>query len=162
VNGEQGKQWVAVNGGQSEREVMMVGTDRLESRHVGSFEDLDVYRLSREVAGRVHELSKAFPPDERYSLTDQLRRSSRSIGAQIAEAWGKRRFLKHFVSKLTDADGEQYETRQRILLASDFGYISNDERDEVLKDLQYIGRMLQSMKDKAELFCRDALVNGER
>ncbi len=74
--------------------------------HAKSFRDLDVYKLSRELAKEIFELSKSFPKEEIYSLTDQVRRSSRSIGAQILEAWAKRRYERHFTSKLTDADGE--------------------------------------------------------
>ena len=76
-----------------------------------SFRELEVYKLSRELAGEIFQISKSFPKEETYSLTDQIRRSSRSIGAQIAEAWAKRRYEKHFISKLTDADGEQQETQ---------------------------------------------------
>ena len=65
-----------------------------------SFKDLRVYQKAREVSGAVFKLSKAFPKEEMYSLTDQIRRAARSVGAQIAEAWGKRRYEKHFVSKL--------------------------------------------------------------
>ncbi len=75
-----------------------------------SFRDLVVYQKARSVAKAIFEITKAFPREEMYSLTDQMRRSSRSIGAQIAESWAKRRYEKHFVSKLTDADGEQQET----------------------------------------------------
>ena len=74
--------------------------------YVKSFRDLEVYKLARQLSKEIFELSKNFPKGEMYSLTDQVRRSSRSIGAQIAEAWGKRRYQKHFVSKLTDADGK--------------------------------------------------------
>ena len=72
--------------------------------------DLDVYQLSFEVQQRIFDLSKKFPKEEKYSLTDQIRRSSRSVGANISEAWGKRRYEAHFTSKLTDADGEAEET----------------------------------------------------
>ena len=72
-----------------------------ESTFVKRFQDLEVYKLSRELAAEIFEITKRFPKDERYSLTDQIRRSSRSIGGQIAEAWGKRRYERHFVSKLT-------------------------------------------------------------
>ncbi len=74
---------------------------------VKSFRDLEVYKLSRQLSKEIFEVSKIFPKAEMYSLTDQVRRSSRSIGGQIAEAWGKRKYEKHLVSKLTDADGEQ-------------------------------------------------------
>lgn len=74
---------------------------------VSHYKELQVYKNSRELTGKIFQLSKGFPREEMYSLTDQIRRSSRSVGAQIAEAWGKRPYIKHFVSKLTDADGEQ-------------------------------------------------------
>jgi four helix bundle protein len=76
------------------------------------------------VSRRFFELSKSFPAEERFSLTDQGRRSSRSIGAQIAEAWAKRGYEKHFVSKLTDADGEQQETQHWVDAALDCGYLT--------------------------------------
>ena len=71
---------------------------------------MQVYKVSRDLAYEIFELTKIFPNEEKYSLTDQIRRSSRSIGAQIAESWAKRKYEKHFISKLTDADGEQQET----------------------------------------------------
>jgi four helix bundle protein len=82
--------------------------------YVKSFRELEVYKLARQLSKEIFEVSKIFPKEEMYSLTDQVRRSSRSIGGQIAEAWGKRRYEKHFVSKLTDADGEQLETQHWI------------------------------------------------
>ena len=81
-----------------------------KSGYAESFRDLLAYQKARELAREVFEVSKRFPKEEMYALTDQIRRSSRSIGAQIAEAWAKRQYEKYFVSKLTDADGEQQET----------------------------------------------------
>jgi four helix bundle protein len=83
-------------------------------QHARSFRDLVVYQKARAVAKRVFVITKKLPREEMYSLTDQVRRSSRSVGARIAEAWAKRRYEKHFVSKLTDADGEQQETQHWI------------------------------------------------
>jgi len=117
------------------------------------FRDLVVYQKAKEVARRIFELSQEFPKEERYSLTDQGRRASRSVGAQIAEAWGKRRYEKHFVSKLTDADSEQLETQHWLETAFDCGYINKDERDSLCNDLKEIGRMLNSMIEKAASFC---------
>ncbi|MFH1776564.1 MAG: four helix bundle protein [Candidatus Omnitrophota bacterium] len=71
--------------------------------HAKSFRDLSVYQKAKSMAKQIFEITKSFPREEMYSLTDQMRRSSRSIGAQIAEAWAKRRYEKHFISKLTDA-----------------------------------------------------------
>lgn len=122
-------------------------------RYVKSFRELEVYKFSRQLSKEVFELSKKFPREETYSLTDQVRRSSRSIGAQIAEAWGKRRYEKHFASKLTDADAEQQETQHWIEIAFDCGYISEETSDKLLKQCASIGKMLYSMISKATLFC---------
>jgi four helix bundle protein len=92
--------------------------------YVKSFKSLEVYKLSRRLSKEIFEISKKFPRDEMYSLTDQIRRSSRSVGAQLAEAWAKRKYEKHFVSKLTDADGEQLETQHWIEVATDCSYLS--------------------------------------
>ena len=117
-----------------------------------SFKDLAVYQKARVISAGVFQLSKSFPRDELHSLTDQIRRSSRSIGAQIAEAWGKRRYEKHFISKLTDADAEQYETQHWLDEARNSGYITAQEADRILKELLAVGRMLNAMICKAALF----------
>jgi len=88
-----------------------------------------------------------------YSLTDQVRRSSRSVGAQIAEAWGKRRYEKHFNSKLTDADAEQLETQHWIEVALNCQYISVGERNSLIEQCNYIGKMIYSMNAKSKMFC---------
>jgi len=118
-----------------------------------SFRDLVVYQKARAVALRFFELSRQFPPEEKYSLTDQGRRSSRSVGGQIAEAWAKRKYEKHFVSKLSDADGEQLESQHWIDTALDCGYLSQAVRDACIDECEQIGRMLNNMMDKATLFC---------
>ena len=126
--------------------------------YVKSFRDLEVYILSRQLSRRIFDFSKKFPKEEMYSLTDQIRRSSRSIGAQIAEAWAKRRFEKHFVSKLTDADGEQLETQHWIETTLDCSYISQEIADNLLRQYASIGKMLNSMMDKAASFCNKVAV----
>jgi four helix bundle protein len=118
-----------------------------------SFRDLVVYQKARSVAKAIFEITKTFPREEMYSLTDQMRRSSRSIGAQIAEAWAKRRYEKHFVSKLTDADGEQQETQHWVDSAEDCGYLEKEQARNLNADLNEIGRMINSMIDKANQFC---------
>ncbi|UXE65302.1 MAG: four helix bundle protein [Chryseotalea sp. WA131a] len=122
--------------------------------YVESFRDLEVYKFSRLLSKEIFELTKSFPKEEMYSMTDQVRRSSRSIGAQIAEAWGKRRYEKHFVSKLTDADGEQLETQHWIELAFDCGYLSKTKTDELLNRCFSIGKMIGSMITKSSSFCK--------
>lgn len=114
---------------------------------------MEVYKLSRILAREIFEISKRFPPDERYSLTDQIRRSSRSIGAQIAEALAKRRYINHFISKLTDSDAEQYETRHWIDVAVDCKLVSKDEWISVTSKCDEINSKLNAMINKAELFC---------
>jgi len=121
--------------------------------YVKSVRDLEVYKLSRQLGREIFEISKKFPKEEMYSLTDQVRRSSRSIGAQIAEAWAKRRYEKHFVSKLTDADGEQQETQHWIETALDCSYISKETANSLLNQYASIGKMLNSMINKSSSFC---------
>jgi four helix bundle protein len=121
--------------------------------HAKSFKDLRVYQKAREVSQTVFKLSKTFPKEEMYSLTDQIRRAVRSVGAQIAEAWGKRRYEKHFVSKLTDADAEQLETQHWVSEALDCGYVSPVNATQLNSGLEEIGRMLNSMMEKADSFC---------
>ena len=82
-----------------------------ELPHAKGFRELIAYQKARQLAQEIFEMTRLFPREERYSLTDQIRRSSRSVGAQIAEGWAKRWYEKSFVSKLVDADGEQMETQ---------------------------------------------------
>ncbi len=121
--------------------------------YVKNFNDLEVYKLARELAYRIFILTKNFPKEELFSLTDQIRRSSRSVGANIAEAWGKRRYEAHFISKLTDSDAEQLETQHWLDNALECNYISKTETDELIDKYLSVGRMLNSMIDKSETFC---------
>ena len=123
--------------------------------YVKSFRDLEVYRLAREVSKEIFIISKRFPAEEKYSLTDQVRRSSRSVGAQIAEAWGKRRYKLHFISKLTDADSEQLETQHWVEISEESGYTGSDTSESLLQKCESIGKMLQSMIDKSSSFCKN-------
>jgi four helix bundle protein len=101
-------------------------------------------------------VSKLFPVDERYALTDQIRRSSRSIGANISEAWQKRRYVAHFGGKLTDADGEQAESQHWLDTAAACGYISEDKHKVLMHQCARIGRMLGTMMEKPEKFCKQS------
>lgn len=122
--------------------------------YVKSFRELEVYKLSREMARDIFQISKRFPKEETYSLTDQVRRSSRSIGAQIAEAWAKRKYEKHFISKLTDADGEQQETQHWMETAFDCNYLDKPTLKILLNKCESIGKMLNGMILKSKLFCK--------
>jgi len=122
-------------------------------QHAQSFRDLIVYQKSRQLSREIFKLTKTFPKEELFSLTDQIRRSSRSIGANIAEAWAKRRYEKHFISKLTDSDGEQMETQHWIETALDCEYIDQKVQKQLIDNCLEIGRMLGGMMEKSEMFC---------
>jgi four helix bundle protein len=121
---------------------------------VKSYRELEVYKLSRELSKNIFLLSHQFPIEEKYSLTDQVRRSSRSVGAQIAEAWGKRRYINHFISKLSDADSEQFETQHWLDVANECKYIGDKDKEELIAYCESIGKMLRSMIEKSTLFCK--------
>ena len=121
--------------------------------HVNSFTELEVYKLARKLQNEIYRMTQSFPKEEMFSLTDQLRRSSRSVGAQIAEAWAKRRYKKHFVSKLTYSDGEQLETQHWILTALDSGLWDNEAAQKLLDKYMIVGRQLWTMINKADDFC---------
>ncbi len=120
--------------------------------YVRHFKELEVYKRQRALSLEVFTLTKQFPSEEKYSMTDQFRRASRSIGAQIAEAWAKRLYPRHFISKLTDADGEQMESQHWVLEAHACGYLADNETKRLLGLCEEIGRMLSSMMRKAEKF----------
>lgn len=119
---------------------------------VQSVKELEVYRKSYRLAMELFELSKGFPVEERFALTGQVRRSSRSVSMNLREAWAKRRYPAHFVSKLTDCDGENSETDTSIDFARDCGYITNEKHQELTSLNQEIGKMLGSMLRSPEKF----------
>src|SRR5206468_11198564 len=105
---------------------------RSQNMGVKSAKDLVVYIKAYRLSMRIFELSKGFPLEERYALTSQIRRSSRSVCTNLREAWAKRRYPPHFVSKLTDCDGENGETDSLLDYARDCGYITSDEYQELV------------------------------
>lgn len=121
---------------------------------IRSVRDLDTYTLLFELQQRVYALSKRWPKEESYALTDQIRRSSRSIGANVSEAWAKRRYPAHFLSKLTDADGELQETRHWLSTAKACGYLDRDAVAALEADYGKAADKLGSMIAKYESFCR--------
>jgi len=112
--------------------------------------ELRVYQLAFDSAVRVYEATKGFPAEERYSLSDQFRRSSRSVCANVAEAWRKRRYPKNFVSKLSDADGEATETLVWLDFALRFGYISAAFHKELTDAYEHICSQLTLMMNEPE------------
>ena len=116
------------------------------------FTDLIAYQKAFALAREVFKTTKSWPADERYSLTDQIRRASRSIGSNIAESWGKRRYRAHFVSKLSDADTERFETEHWLLCALDHGYIDKATFDRLLDLLAEVGRLLGGIMQNPDPF----------
>lgn len=112
---------------------------------LNSAKDLDVYRTSYELAMRIFEISLRFPHEERFALTSQIRRSSRSVCLNLREAWAKRRYEAHFVSKLTDCDGENSETESALDFARDCGYISAEHHEELAALARKAGAMVGRM-----------------
>lgn len=116
-------------------------------------EELRIYQQAFDAAMTLFEISKGWPAEERYSLTDQVRRSSRSVCANIAEAWRKRRYPNHFVSKLSDADSEAAETENWIKFAASCGYITSDQQSELRSIYESIIRGLTAMISQSDQWC---------
>ncbi len=112
---------------------------------INGYRDLIVYQKAYALSMRVFECSKCFPKEEKYSLTDQIRRSSRSIPANIAEAWAKKLYVKAFVNKLTDSLGEEYETEVWLDYAKDLKYINQQQHEELTAGYSEVRKMLLSM-----------------
>ena len=112
---------------------------------INSAKELMAYKKGYALARRVFKLSKAFPAEERFALTSQIRRASRSVCLNLREAWAKRRYEAHFVSKLTDCDGENAETDSCLDFALDCGYLTAVEHKELTALSAEVGRLLGSM-----------------
>jgi four helix bundle protein len=119
--------------------------------NIRGYKELRVYHAAMEAAMQIFELSKGFPVEEKFSMVDQMRRSSRSVCANLAEAWRKRRYQAHFVSKLSDAESEAEETRVWLEFASRCGYMSKAQVDEM--DNTYdkiIGQLVKMMSNSEQ------------
>ncbi len=119
---------------------------------IGSFKDLIVYQKAFDLAMRIFEITKKFPSEEKYELTDQIRRSSRAVCRAIGEGYRKRQYPKHFSSKMSDADMENTETQVSLDFAVTCKYISNEEYQELLDGSEEVGRMLNHMVENPEKF----------
>jgi four helix bundle protein len=117
------------------------------------FRDLIVYQKAYQLAVEIYELTRNFPKEEKYSLTDQIRRSSRSVPANIAEAWARRRYTKSFILKLVDSDGEASETTVWLNFSKDHNYITKDRYDYFIDQYGEVGKMLGSMIGIPDKFC---------
>lgn len=130
------------------------GNDAAELEFVQNYTDLRVYKLAFESAMRIFDLSTKWPGEEKYSLVDQIRRSSRSVCGNIAEAWRKRRYPAHFVSKLSDADTEAAETEVWLAFAQCCRYLAEVDYKELQDHYDHICRMLTRMMDNPEPWCK--------
>ena len=119
---------------------------------VRNIKEMIVYEKAYDLAMRIFEVSKRFPSEEKYALTCQIRRSSRSVCMNLREAWAKRRFPAHFVSKLTDCDGENQETETSLDFARDCQYINTEEHAQLVGINNEVGSMLGSMIKTPEKF----------
>ncbi len=120
----------------------------------GTLRDLEVYKLAQEQAMDIFEISKSFPKEEKYSLTDQVRRSSRSVCANLGEAYRKRQYPAHFISKVSDADMENTETQVWFDFAYKCKYINSEILKSLVQRSQSIGRILNHMMNHPEKFQR--------
>jgi four helix bundle protein len=120
---------------------------------MGGFRDMMVYKKAFEMARMVFVLSKRFPAEEKYALTDQVRRSSRSVSAQYAEGYRKKRYPAHFVAKMTDADGVNTETQVWLEHAVACGYVSDTDIAPIREISEEVGRMLGDMIEHPEKYC---------
>jgi len=123
---------------------------------IKSFRDLDVYVVAREQAKKIFIVSKSFPKVERFSLTDQIRRSSRAVNAMIAEAWARRRYPAAFINKIDEAMGEAMETQVWLDHALDCDYLDRNQHRALDEMWQKVGAMLNRMIQRADDFCRSA------
>ena len=121
---------------------------------INSFRDLLVYQKAYRLAMEIFEITMSFPKEEKYSLTDQIRRSSRSVTACICEAWAKKMYIKHFVSKLSDSLGEEFETEGWLDYSRDCKYIDVDTHGRLMAEYEEVRKMLIHMIKHPEKFCR--------
>lgn len=130
----------------------MIGKQKAVGQPIRSFKDLRVYQEACDLDELIFVETKRWPKEEKYALIDQIRRSSRSISANLAEAWAKRRYEAHFVSKLTDSDGELQETKHWLWRAFKYGYLEKDKFDEMNASCAKIGGKLGKMIREPESF----------
>jgi four helix bundle protein len=125
----------------------------VRSKAIRSFRDLEASQKARQASYQVFLVTRRFPAEERYAMTDQVRRSSRAVASMIAEAWARRRYPAAFIDKVNQAQGEASESQAWLDQALDCGYISPDMHVELDAMFQALGGKLQRMIDKSGSFC---------
>jgi four helix bundle protein len=124
------------------------------AKRINSVRDLEVYKLAFETAMEIYKVSKTFPSEEKYSLTDQIRRSSRAVCANLSEGWRKRRYKAVFINKLSDSAQEAAETQTWLEFALGCGHIDGEAFDKLDERYEHIFAMLLTMEKKADSFCK--------
>lgn len=124
------------------------------AKRINSVRELDVYKIAFEAAMEIYKISKGFPADEKYSLTDQIRRSSRSVCANLSEGWRKRRYKAVFLNKLSDSGQEAAETQTWLEFALKCGHIDDATFCKLDEQYEHIFAMLSTMENKADTFCK--------
>jgi four helix bundle protein len=127
--------------------------ERYSAKKINSVKDLDVYRMAFEAAMEIFFVSKGFPSDEKYSLTDQIRRSSRSVCANLSEGWRKRKYKAVFINKLSDSGQEAAETQTWLEFALKCGHFDDATFNKLDEQYEHIFAMLSTMEKKADTFC---------
>ncbi len=137
------------------REVLRrVKDERRETKRINSVRDLEVYKIAFDTAMEIFEISKRFPNEEKYSLTDQIRRSSRSVCANLAEGWRKRRYKAVFINKLSDVAQEAAETQTWLEFALRCNYVSEEMFEKLDDRYEHVFAMIISMERKVDSFCK--------
>lgn len=119
-----------------------------------SFRELIVYQKAYSLAMEIFSITGTFPKEEKYSLVDQIRRSSRSITSNISESWARKSYIKSFVNKLTDSPGEEYETETWLDYSKDCNYITSEKHQELMNGYDEVRKMLISIINNPEKWCR--------
>ncbi len=137
------------------REVLRrVKDERRGTKRINSVRDLEVYNIAFDTAMEIFEISKRFPNEEKYSLTDQIRRSSRSVCANLAEGWRKRRYKAVFINKLSDVAQEAAETQTWLEFALRCNYVSEEMFEKLDERYEHVFAMIISMERKVDSFCK--------
>jgi four helix bundle protein len=130
------------------------GWKRKETKRISSVRELEVYRLAFDTAMEIFVITKSFPKEEKYSLTDQVRRSSRSVCTNLAEAWRKRRYKAVFINKLSDSEQEAAETQTWLEFAWKCNYVNEDTFRKLDAKYEHVFAMLITMERKVDTFCK--------
>jgi len=128
--------------------------ERGKMKRINSVRELEVYQLSFNAAMEIFEISKTFPVEEKYSLTDQIRRSSRSVCTNLSEGWRKRRYKAVFINKISDAAQEAAETQTWLEFALKCNYIDQERFEKLDEKYEHVFAMLNTMEQKADSFCK--------